>query len=131
MTVVLVAPPFSPVAEAKVCVGVEQVAALVSAASNSEKEKQNQQNQPSLQNPPKMRALPAQRQYVGDGVYLPDNTKAQQQQAYASSRAALDHQPLNQPNPQNNSGSSSGIGWGTIAGMIPSGGGGKCRGICY
>ncbi len=118
-------------AEAKVCVGYDQVAALVSAGANHEKEKQNQSMQPSLQNPPVMRAAPAQRPYLGDGVSMPDPTKELQQSAYEASRAGLDRQPLPQKaSPQASTGSS-GVSWGTLSGMIPSGGGGKCRGICY
>lgn len=120
---------------AQVCVGYDQIAALVSAGANREKEKKNQSMQPSLQNPPVQRMVPGQgqRQYLGDGVYTPDNTKALQQEAYRAARAGVDQQPLPQTQtPQTSSGSgSSGVSWGTLAGMIPSGGGGKCRGICY
>lgn len=119
---------------AQVCVGYDQIAALVSAGANREKSKKSGSMQPSLKNPPVMRdaAVQGQRQYLGDGVYTPDNTKALQQEAYRAARAGVDHQPLPQKgNPQSNSGASSGVSWGTLTGMIPSGGGGKCRGICY
>ena len=113
----------------EVCVGLDQVAALVSAGSNTAKENQNKQAQPSLRNPPVMRAQPAQRVYVQDGVYLPDQTQAQHQSAYEASRAGLDQQPLAQNGGAQTS-SGGGV-WGTLGRMIPSGGGGKCRGICY
>lgn len=65
-----------------------------------------------------------------EAVYISAPSIPPEQSAYEASRAALDQQPMIQDGVPHEKRKGEGI-WGTLGSMLPSGGGGKCRGVCY